>query len=482
MMQMLMTGLRVRGGNPSFVEAMFRGDLRQCLRLGQAMFESCPTMENAEDAPLGQLLGRMLLVMGRAEEAEELFQRQLQRYSSMPREQARWLTSLDRGAMNIHLRRMARAATHFNEVADDGAAPVCLRLEALVGLALAFNSLGEFRHAQGALRLADTLAATLKDPLVTLILLFVQLELQATQALRSFHWGHNEARSATSPFPISAELAAAADALAAVPLCQQRLRLLAVLNPEKLQKAAVGQARDCVRQALAGMQDGQLRALEEATRIDAAIAFISIDHHACAQEWLGTLLADEARLHHHVDAVELMWCQSQLLTAQGLHAEAMCKYRQYTQQTVLRLRSELTSLPHPHFLEGSHDVGQVDPVELKLPIRYRSAYRYILDNLGLRSLSVNDAAAHIDVSARALQLAFRFHLGMAPAEFIRRRRMEAIRTELVEGDGRHTVLDVATRWGLNSRSTLTQNYRQHFGEAPSNTLRSGAAGRLQSPI
>jgi AraC-like DNA-binding protein len=479
MMQMLMSGLRVRADHRALVEAVFRGDLRLCLRVGQTLLEARPAMEQATQATLGQLLSRALLVMGRAEDAEELFQRQLHRYASLPREQARWLTSLDRGAMNIHLRRMARAATHFNEVADDGAAPVFLRLEALVGLALAFNSLGEFRHAQGALRLADTLAAPLNDPLVTRVLLFVQLDLRATQALRSFHWGLSEARAATSAFPAAAELAAAADALAAVPLCQQRLRLLAVLHPESLKQATVGEARAYVRQALAGMQEAQQRALEEATRIDAGIAFISTDHHACAQEWLGTLWADEARLHHHADAVELMWCQSQLLSAQGLHADALCRYRQYTQQAVFRLRSELTSLPHPHFLEGSDAAGQVDPFELKLPIRYRSAYRYIMDNLGARALSVNHAAAHIDVTVRALQLTFRLHLGMTPAELIRRRRMEAIRAELVQGAGRHSVLDVATRWGMNSRSTLTQNYRQHFGEAPSNTLRSGAASPLQ---
>jgi AraC-like DNA-binding protein len=258
-----------------------------------------------------------------------------------------------------------------------------------------------------------------------------------------------------------------------------RLRLLAAIHPECLTQTSVAGARACVRQALTSMHAAQQRQPEEAARIDAALAFIAADHHACAQEWLGALAADEARLHHHANAVDLMWCQSQLLTAQGRHADALCRYRHYTQQVVSRLRSELRSLPQPHFLEGSHGAGPVDPFELKLPIRYRSAYRYIMDNLGSRSLSVNQAAAHIDVTLRALQLTFKLHLGMTPAELIRRRRMEAIRAELVQGAGRHSVLDVATRWGMNSRSTLTQNYRQHFGEAPSNTLRSTATRPVQ---
>jgi len=93
----------------------------------------------------------------------------------------------------------------------------------------------------------------------------------------------------------------------------------------------------------------------------------------------------------------------------------------------------------------------------------------------MQLLSINQVAASVDVTVRALQMAFRLHLGMTPAELIRRRRMEAIRAELPCTSGRESILDVATRWGMGSRSTLTQNYRQQFGEAPSTTLRQGGA-------
>jgi hypothetical protein len=117
MMQLLMTGLRVRANHPALVEALFAGDLRRCLRTGQALLDTRLAQNPAAHAPLGQMLAQVLLVMDRAEDAEDMYQCQLQRYASVPREQTRWLSSLDRGAMNIHVNRTARAATYFNEVA-----------------------------------------------------------------------------------------------------------------------------------------------------------------------------------------------------------------------------------------------------------------------------------------------------------------------------------------------------------------------------
>ena len=64
-----------------------------------------------------------------------------------------------------------------------------------------------------------------------------------------------------------------------------------------------------------------------------------------------------------------------------------------------------------------------------LPLRYRRAYQYILEHLENRDLSVREVATHVDVTERALQMAFRTHLGMTPAELIRRRRIERIRKE-----------------------------------------------------
>jgi transcriptional regulator GlxA family with amidase domain len=80
-------------------------------------------------------------------------------------------------------------------------------------------------------------------------------------------------------------------------------------------------------------------------------------------------------------------------------------------------------------------------------------------------------AAHIDVTERALQMAFRKHLGLTPAELIRRHRMEGIRNDLRDSTGAGNVLKTAERWGMSNRSTLAHGYRQLFSETPTGTLR-----------
>ena len=71
-------------------------------------------------------------------------------------------------------------------------------------------------------------------------------------------------------------------------------------------------------------------------------------------------------------------------------------------------------------------------------------------------------------------MAFRLHLGMTPAELIRRRRTEHIRAELRQTNQQDGVLEVAARWGVANRSTLAMNYRQQFDETPTALLRSVA--------
>ncbi len=153
----------------------------------------------------------------------------------------------------------------------------------------------------------------------------------------------------------------------------------------------------------------------------------------------------------------------------GRHSDALRCYRQHAQLPLARLRFELTRVPYSRFLEQQERAEQADADQLRLPPRYRRAYQYILDHLHDRALSVRRIAAEIDVTERALQMAFRANLGLTPAEVIRKLRMACIRTELQQMAGRDSVLAVAARWGMANRSTLAHNYRQQFGETPSAT-------------
>lgn len=82
-------------------------------------------------------------------------------------------------------------------------------------------------------------------------------------------------------------------------------------------------------------------------------------------------------------------------------------------------------------------------------------------------------AAHVPVSRRALELAFRDHLATSPAAYLRRYRLARVHAELAAaapGDGT-TVTEVAARWRFPSSSRFAASYREVYREHPSRTLR-----------
>jgi AraC-like DNA-binding protein len=89
-------------------------------------------------------------------------------------------------------------------------------------------------------------------------------------------------------------------------------------------------------------------------------------------------------------------------------------------------------------------------------------------------ITLTDIASHVSLSARSVQQGFRSELGTTPMAYLRDRRLERAREELIDAipsDG-VTVTDVAVRLGFSHLSHFAQLYRQRWGESPSATLRS----------
>lgn len=100
----------------------------------------------------------------------------------------------------------------------------------------------------------------------------------------------------------------------------------------------------------------------------------------------------------------------------------------------------------------------------------RRAAVFIDDHAG-DDISAGDIADAAHVSMRALQLAFRRHLGTTPMSYLRRVRLERAHDELLAaGAAGTTVTAVASRWGFASPSRFTAYYRAVFGTVPSQTL------------
>ncbi|MET4385250.1 AraC-like DNA-binding protein [Bradyrhizobium sp. F1.4.3] len=100
-----------------------------------------------------------------------------------------------------------------------------------------------------------------------------------------------------------------------------------------------------------------------------------------------------------------------------------------------------------------------------------TAGEYIRRNLG-RPISVDALSRATATSRRSLFRAFSEVLGESPQGYVRRLRLHRIRRELISGA--RTVSDAAHNWGMSGDlGRLSRNYRDLFGENPSDTLALG---------
>lgn len=87
-------------------------------------------------------------------------------------------------------------------------------------------------------------------------------------------------------------------------------------------------------------------------------------------------------------------------------------------------------------------------------------------------LSVDDLCQRLHLTPRTLHNHFQSTVGESPSEFLRAVRLNACRRRLrgMSG-GAVKVQDVAAQWGFFHMGRFSQEYREMFGELPSQTLR-----------
>jgi AraC-like DNA-binding protein len=114
-----------------------------------------------------------------------------------------------------------------------------------------------------------------------------------------------------------------------------------------------------------------------------------------------------------------------------------------------------------------------EPRELPVagPRTVRRAVGFLDEHLA-DPITIADAAIAAGISMRAMEAAFRRHLGRTPRDYLRSARLAAARTELELADpAGATVAAVAARWGFAHAARFARDYRAAFGEPPSATLR-----------
>lgn len=76
-----------------------------------------------------------------------------------------------------------------------------------------------------------------------------------------------------------------------------------------------------------------------------------------------------------------------------------------------------------------------------------------------------------DVSPRTLEAHFRDYLGTTPIGWVRRTRLAFARRQFLMSDGTESVTDVAVASGFSQFGRFARQYREAFGELPSQTRR-----------
>lgn len=178
--------------------------------------------------------------------------------------------------------------------------------------------------------------------------------------------------------------------------------------------------------------------------------------------------------------LELSYCFYKLCSNQGDAPKAAEHYRNYLILSAnrTRLRADVAHCCDSYQSQSAKMIS--DDVSARLPARYRRAYQYMQAHLGHNELSVQEIADTIHVSARALQQAFKKYLGESPTEVLRRRRIEHVHGALLNYSNDGLIMDVAKKFGIKNRTTLTSEYRKLYSKLPSSTLRWGSVESITS--
>ncbi|GKT18800.1 helix-turn-helix domain-containing protein [Acidovorax sp. SUPP2522] len=417
----------------------------------------------------GALLGRSLLLVGMEEAASEVFHQQLKAYDQVSRSNVRWQSALDQAWLFHHLNKPARAVACWSIVAGDHEAPLELRVEGHCGKALSLQALGQHAEALATARQAEALCqsagAAMLEPLARAIRLEVlaRVHLLRHEELTD-HALSESAMALARDLPTTAEMVAELAALESSTHVPELLRArLAYLRCGLLGHHPASR-QEAVASFVRWLREHELAGLESQVRVEACLALLTDKAATGARDVIQPLASVEREVDRHPYASDIQYCLSKIHMEEGRLGESLRQYKRHVAQamrvvhnTVLaRMNSAASTLPSQ----------AQDTTGLRLPPRYRAAYRYIVEHLHDANLSVREIAGRLGVTERALQLAFRNHLGMTPAELIRTERVKRIEDELremSETGGRAHMLDVASRWGICNRSTLANAFKLSAG-------------------
>jgi AraC-like DNA-binding protein len=117
----------------------------------------------------------------------------------------------------------------------------------------------------------------------------------------------------------------------------------------------------------------------------------------------------------------------------------------------------------------NYTAGAESRIKSVSPRQFRIAVDYIQQQLDT-DLTLAAVAQAAGCSIRSLARAFQHAAGTSPMQYVQALRLQRIRAELVRpGGGDKTIADIAYHWGCRHLGEFNRQYRQSFGETPSET-------------
>lgn len=128
----------------------------------------------------------------------------------------------------------------------------------------------------------------------------------------------------------------------------------------------------------------------------------------------------------------------------------------------------LETFPNTTMTSNAVRAGNAGPASLRRAVAF-------IEESADEDLDLTQIATAARVGPRALQLAFRRHLGTSPLNYLHRVRLERAHRELQATDptiSGMTVTDIANRWGFSNPGRFATAYRQRYQHLPGQTLHS----------
>ncbi|HTH73836.1 MAG TPA: helix-turn-helix domain-containing protein [Trinickia sp.] len=458
---------------PAYARKVIAGQLNEACSTAAAWAEPDGAERELDYTPL-LAYGDAQLILGRPVEAEETY-RKAQRAIRDCRETLRIVSCRNAGWQAFFQHRLTTALTCFARMGGEINATAPQKMESLIGEILVLHQLGRLGAIDARVQALKALADQADDARWSSLAASLVLDLRIQQQVRGadelhdhIYWRSIETDRlfATADSGEAEPLSALAD----MPIVDARLDYL-----RRLQAFAAGR-RDVAERLdehLHWAARTGISAYHRGLCLEIAVAALAAAAPNTAESMLEQCRVGNGQQPWHERwYLEYAYCLSKIRQRQGRIQEYAQLYGRYALASIRHVRSDNVSMT-PATADALQDTRQPtsDDVSARLPGKYRRAYRYMMEHLDRHDLSVREMAAHIGVTERAIQAAFKTHLGLSPSQLIRRQRMERIRHELTRDGGRTPgVLEVATRWGVQHRSTLVNSYRKVFHEAPSDTL------------